>query len=257
MARDAGAVLWQHGAMTELHAVVQAGAPAERIRGSGEELPGPLLAVGGVPVVERLVSQLVDAGVRRMTVVIGPDGAGVRARITRLLATLAAPVHLEFHEETRPLGNAGALAEIDTGGDDVLWCFADLVTDLDFRQLAQIHAERCCNVTLTSHYELHQLALGELVVQGEQVFGYREKPRRQFLMCSGIGVFDARAMAVARALPRPYGLSNLVMAAIEAGCRVTHWLHESYWIGVNTPELLDRARGDEALRNAAFRRQAG
>ena len=233
--------------MKELHAVVQAGASAER----------PLLAVGGVPVVERLVSQLVDAGIRRMTVVVGPDGTGIRARITRLMATLPVPVHLEFHEESPSSGNAGALAGIDSGGGDVLMCFADLVTDLDFRRLAQIHVERGCNVTLTSHYELHQLALGELVVQGDQVFGYREKPRRQYLMCSGIAVFDARAMAVARALPRPYGLSNLVMAAIEAGCSVTHWLHEAYWTGVNTPELLDRARGDEALRAAVIRRQAG
>lgn len=243
--------------MTELHAVVQAGAPAEHFRGAADELPRPLLAVGGVPVVERLVSQLVDAGIRRMTVVIGPDGAAIRARITRLLTMLPTPVHLDFHEDSGSPGNAGALAGIDTGSDDVLFCFADLVTDLDFRELIAIHAGRGCNVTLTSHYEHHQLALGELAVQGEQVFGYREKPRRQFLMCSGIAVFDAEAMAVARALPRPYGLSNLVMAAIDAGCRVTHWLHGAYWIGVNTPELLERARGDEALRSAGFRRQAG
>jgi NDP-mannose synthase len=244
-------------AMTELHAVVQAGGLGQRIRDSANELPKPLLAVGGTPMVERLVSQLVDSGVRRITVVIGANGSGIRARITRLLTLLPAPLHLDFHEETRPLGNAGALAEVDSGDADVLLCFADLVTDLDFEKLKAVHVERCCNVTLASHYEHHQLALGELTVQGNEVRGYREKPRKEFLICSGIAVFDARAMKIARALPRPYGLSSLVTATLDAGCRVTHWLHDAYWIDVNTPELLDRARGDEAIRSAMFRRQAG
>jgi NDP-sugar pyrophosphorylase family protein len=25
---------------------------------------------------------------------------------------------------------------------------------------------------------------------------------------------------------------------------VTHWMHEAYWIDVNTPELLEQARND-------------
>ena len=49
---------------------------------------------------------------------------------------------------------------------------------------------------------------------------------------------------MARALPRPFGLVDLVNAALGAGCRVTHWQHGSYWIDVNTPELLEQAHRD-------------
>lgn len=243
--------------------MIQAGGLGQRIRAVAHETPKPLLPVGGVPMIERLVQQIVAAGIHRVTVVIGANGASIRARILRLLTTLP-PVEVAFFEERAALGNAGALGEIDTGEDDVLLCFADLVTDLDFATLVAVHRERGHDVTLTSHHEHHQLTLGELQVDGDTVRGYQEKPRKAFLICSGIGIFDARAMAVARALPRPYGISDLVLATLAAGCSVTHWLHGAYWIDVNTPELLERARGEAGHEHPVrtppepiIRRQAG
>jgi len=248
--------------MAQAHAVIQAGGLGHRVRAVAHETPTPLLPVGGVPMVEPLVQQLANAGIRRMTVVIGPTGSSIRARIARLSTTLPSDLDVTFYEERSALGNAGALGEIDTGGDDVLLCFADLVTDIDFAKLLAIHRERRQDVTLTSHHEHHQLTLGELLVDGDDVRGYQEKPRKAFLICSGIAVFNARAMAVARALPRPYGLSNLVPATLDAGCSVTHWQHGAYWIDVNTPELLERARDDAdrvgtSRMGPVIRRQAG
>jgi NDP-sugar pyrophosphorylase family protein len=250
--------------MSDIHAIVQAGGAGQRISTVAPGVPKPLLPVGGVPMIERLLQQLTDAGIRRVTVVVGPNGQSIRTRVMRHCESLPRSVQLDFFEERMALGNAGALGEIDTRDRDVLLCFADLVTDLDFTRLREIHAQRGCNVTLTSHFEHHQLTLGELVVDGDTVQGYLEKPRKAFLICSGIALFDARAMRVARGLARPFGLSDLVLATLSTGCSVTHWHHRAYWIDVNTPELLARARED-AERTAAtpascespLRRQAG
>ncbi len=248
--------------MAQLHAVIQAGGLGQRIRSVANDTPKPMLPVGGVPMVERLVRQIAKAGIRRMTVVLGPNGASIRACVNRVLAQMPEPLEVSFFEERSPLGNAGALGEIATGDDDVLLCFADLVTEIDFAELIDVHRERAHDVTLTSHYEHHQLTLGELLVEGDEVRGYQEKPRKAFLICSGIGIFNARAMATARALPRPYGLSQLVLAALDSGCSVTHWQHGAYWIDVNTPELLARARdghpqGVRGHEQPDLRRQAG
>jgi NDP-sugar pyrophosphorylase family protein len=250
--------------MSDIHVIVQAGGAGQRISSVAGGTPKPLLPVGGASMVERLFQQLVDVGLRRITVVIGANGHSIRTRILRQAESLPRSVQLDFFEESAALGNAGALAEIETGDADVMLCFADLVTDLDFARLCEIHARRGCSVTLTSHIEHHQLTLGELVVDGDLVHGYLEKPRKAFLICSGIALFDARAMRVARALPRPFGLSDLVVATLAAGCTVTHWQHRAYWIDVNTPELLARAREDAdraappaTISDARHRRQAG
>jgi NDP-sugar pyrophosphorylase family protein len=237
--------------MAGIHAIVQAGGLGRRIGATAGSTPKPMLPIAGTPMIERLFRQIVAAGIARITVVIGPNGAAIRARIAEVVMALPAGLDVDFFEERGPLGNAGALGEIPTGDCDVLLCFADLVTDIDFSRLARIHAERGCNVTLTSHHEHHQLTVGELIVDGDAVRGYQEMPRKAFLVSSGIALFDARAIAVARVLPRPFGLSDLVVATLAAGCSATHWLHCAYWIDVNTAELLARARDDSFIRDAA------
>jgi NDP-sugar pyrophosphorylase family protein len=210
-----------------------------------------VIHTGGVTMAGQLLQQIVEAGIRRITVVLGPQGSSVRARLLRLM-TMLPPLELEFFDELEAPGDVGVLAEIDTGHDEVLLCFADPAAELDLSRLMAIHRERRYDVTLASHYEHHQLAPGELRVDGDTVHGYEERPRKDFLICSGIAMLDARAMAVARALPRTYGVAELLRALLEGDCRVTHWLHGTRWI-VNE----DAERAVHEYAEPIIRRQAG
>ncbi len=77
---------------------------------------------------------------------------------------------------------------------------------------------------------------------GDIVNDYREKPKKQFLICSGIALFEPQVMEIAKHLTPPFGLSDLVNAALDRSCRVTHWTHRALWMDVNTPEILQQAR---------------
>jgi NDP-sugar pyrophosphorylase family protein len=231
-------------ATPELHALVQAGGQGERIRAVAGGRPKPLVPLGTTPILERLLARIIESGVRRITVVTGPRGEAIEQHIATLRKSFPPQVRIFIERETQPAGNAGALGTVDFQGHPALLCFGDLVTQLDFGRMFAIHRARGCDVTLASHIEDHQLSLGELVVAGDEVQRYHEKPRKQFLICSGVAIFSPRALEVARTLPRPFGLVDLVNAALEAACSVTHWQHGSYWIDVNTPELLEQARRD-------------
>jgi NDP-sugar pyrophosphorylase family protein len=230
--------------LQEIHALVQAGGQGERIRSVAAGRPKPMVQLGSVSLLERLLRRIIEFGIKRITVVISPRGNAIEQHIAALKKLLPADVCIFIQRELQPAGNAGALGMVDFEGRPALLCFGDLVTELDFGLLFAIHRERGCDITLTSHIESHQLSLGELVVAGDEVQRYQEKPRKQFLICSGIAVFSPRALEVARTLPRPFGLVDLVNTALEAGCRVTHWQHGSYWLDINTPELLDQAHRD-------------
>ena len=210
-----------------------------------------VILAGGVTMIGQTLQQIVDAGIRRVTVVIDPQRSTIRARLVRLL-TLLPPIEMDFFDEREALGEAGALAEIETGDDEVLLCFADPATELDLATFMSIHHERRHDVTLASHHEHHHLAPGELRVDGDTVHGYEEWARKDFLVCSGIAMFEARAMAVARALPPPYGVSDMLRAMLDSGCRVTHWLHGARWI---VDDDAERALHGDA--EAIIRRQAG
>ena len=210
-----------------------------------------VILAGGVTMIGQRLQQIVEAGIRRVTIVMDPQRSSIRARLVRLL-TMLPPVEVTFFDEREALGETGALAEIQSGGDRVLLCFADPATELDLAKLMSIHDERGQDVTFASHHEHHHLVPGELRVDGDTVRGYEEWPRKDFLVCSGIAMLEARVMTVARQLPRPYGVSELLRAMLDAGFRITHWPHAARWM---VDDDAERALHSEA--ESVIRRQAG
>ncbi len=222
-----------------VHGVLQAGGQGSRLRPASPELPKPLVQVGGVAMVERLLRQFVDCGVKRISILTGYRGDQIEAHV-RGLRDLPADVQIELIREAQPMGNIGALRQLASVTDPILFAFGDLVTDLDFAALVERHRHQGAHVTLTSHYETHRLQLGELLVEEQAVTGYQEKPLKAFLICSGIGVFEPSVLKLLDA-NRPTGISDLIQVAIDRGLRVHHWTHGARWMDVNTPEALQEA----------------
>ena len=231
-----------------IHGILQAGGLGTRIRPLGNRIPKAMLAVDGVPMVERLLFQMLESGIRKITIVVGYQGDTIVNYLQSRVHDFPSDTTLSFLEEAEPLGNAGALGRIDTEGGPALLAFADLVTAFNFAEMIRLHDRRSCDATLASHYEEHSLRLGEIVADGTTVKNYVEKPTKRFLICSGIGLFEAEAMQVARKLNVPYGISDLVRCILASGMHVTHWVHGAFWMDVNTPEALEVA-------NAAAKRE--
>jgi NDP-sugar pyrophosphorylase family protein len=217
-------------------AVLQAGGRGRRLLPFTDSIPKPLIKVGGIPMVERLMMHLLDVGIRELYIITGWLGEKVEAHINNM-KDLPPDLSVHFIHEDQPLGNIGAMALLPRQPGPILFSFADLVTDINFKKLVVIHQQLGSDITLTSHYEAHQLTLGELSVSGEIVRGYQEKPIKQFLICSGIAVFEPYVLDLINP-SCPTGISDLISAALTASLKVSHWTHNSFWADVNTPEIL-------------------
>jgi mannose-1-phosphate guanylyltransferase len=233
----------------DIHALIQAGGQGTRMQPLSGSLPKHLLRVGGTPIIKRLVMQLVACGIQKITIVLRNNNQTIKACVDSISDALPTKIQFFVMKEELPLGNAGALGVFENCNNPVLLAFGDLVTSLDFATMINIHKNRGCDVTLASHFEEHQLSLGELITAGEIVCSYVEKPRKKFLICSGIAIFEPSVIELAKKLQKPFGLVDLISATIKAGYRVTHWLHLSHWIDVNTPELLEQARKEVSERH--------
>jgi NDP-sugar pyrophosphorylase family protein len=223
-----------------IRVVLQAGGRGERLAPTTDAVPKPLLPVGGVPMVERLLRQLRAAGFRRFTLITGWLGELVESHV-RTVAGEDATIDLEVVHEPSPLGNAGALNLLPSDAEPTLLVFADLVTELDFARLLGHHGRSGADVTLASHTEEQRLKLGEIITIGEEVVGYREKPRKSFLICSGVAVLEPEVLRQATTLAPPIGISDLVTKALHADLRVVHWPHGAFWLDVNSLDALERA----------------
>ena len=226
----------QHG--SKVHAVIQAGGRGERLRPLTDQCPKPMLKVGGVPMVEWVLRGLLSAGVKQVTIVTGYLGNVISKHIESLDL---GGVELSFFEESTALGNIGALGQLQFSQDLGVFAFGDLFTDLNYSELLRRSMLSHADILLTSHQESHRLRLGELLIDGDKVRGYQEKPLKTFQICSGICVFRRKALDVMAELPVPCGMSDWIAKAIEKGLLVEHWQHGAFWMDVNTPGALAEA----------------
>lgn len=225
--------------LSTVRVVIQAGGEGRRLLPNTDSTPKPLLKVAGVPMLERLLRQLVDSGFRRITVITGWLGDLVEQHL-KSLQDLPDDLLINVLREPRPMGNVGALSMLPKQPEPILLVFGDLVTDLDFNELFARHQRMAPSVTLTSHYEEYQLHLGEIMVEEQRVTAYHEKPKKRFLICSGIAVFEPEVINLLDP-ESSAGISDLVSAALSNNMSVQHWLHGAFWMDVNSPHALAEA----------------
>jgi len=225
--------------MNLIKGVIQAGGHGNRLRPLTIDTPKPLLAVAGVPMIERLVKQYIMSGITDISIITGYLGEKIESHIQNI-NNLPDNVEIKFYKEKQELGNIGSLKNIEIDNRPLLLSFGDLVTDIDFKKLMDIHSTRGADVTLTSHYETYKVRLGELTVDETNVIGYAEKPLKKYLICSGIAIFNPNVIHL---IPdnKPTGISDLITKILLSGFKVTHWQHNMFWMDINSIEALNEA----------------
>ena len=208
-----------------------------RLRPVTKSLPKPLIEIEGIALVERLLRQMIAADIGVFTIITGWLGARIEKHIMSL-EDLPPAVDIGFFREKTPLGTLGGLTEANFDDRRVVFAFADLLTDLDFRRIVDAHEGHTAELTLASHTEGHRLSLGEILADGFSVHGYAEKPLKEFTICSGIAVMEPDVVASLAELQPPVGFPDLVTQAVERGFRVRHWPHHAYWRDINSLDTL-------------------
>ena len=182
--------------MSELKtALVLAGGKGERLRPLTDNLPKPMVAVAGRPLLEYHLSWLRDQGIERAVLLVGYRQEVVREyfaqpRIEGLV--------VECVGEDRPLGRGGALRhgfEQAAIADDVLVSTnGDIVTDQSLAPLLQLHEATSALATVMLTPMVSPYGVVE-VSSGEMVTSFREKPQLPHNINAGVYILSASLMS--------------------------------------------------------------
>ncbi len=175
-----------------------------RLRPLTDHTPKPLVPVAGVPLVERAVLQLRDAGVRE----IGVNLFHLGQQIADYLGDGSRyGVKLQyFFEGPEILGTGGGLKNAEGflrgGGDSFVLANGDVWHDFDLNALVQAHQPRAL-ATLLVHRAAHRPELHSVFVKQERVgqgtvVHIRGKPVQApsdfAVIYTGIGVYATRLL---------------------------------------------------------------
>jgi NDP-mannose synthase len=232
-------------------AVVLAGGRGTRLAPYTITFPKPLMPVGDVPILEVVLRQLRHFGFRRVTLAVGHLSSLIRAYVDSNRARLDG-LEIDYHEEDRATGTAGALATVDGLDGTFVAMNGDVLTTLDYDALLRRHRERGAALTIAVCEKKVKIDLGVLEADADgDVSAYHEKPEPHYLVSMGVYVYEPRAVALIGPGER-IDFPDLVKRLLDRGERVATYRWDGYWLDIGRPEDYAAATEVFAQRASEF-----
>lgn len=209
-------------------AVIMAGGFGTRLRPLTDDIPKPMLKVGGRPLLEHTILRLKESGVRDFIITTHylPEKIKNHFGDGRSFG-----VSITYIEEDEPLGTGGALGLIGICNETLLVMNGDIMTHVDFRAMFDYHIQQSAMITVGSRsYEI-QVPYGVLNCEGSAVKSIAEKPVQEFLVNAGIYYLDKSVLS---SIPRgqKYNMTDLIEQMIEKNKSVVGFPIIEYWVDI-------------------------
>lgn len=220
-----------------VRAVVLAGGFGTRLQPYTSILPKPLMPIGNRAILEIVVDQLAESGVREITFCVGYLSHLIRSVFDNRADDRTEISYVHEHE---PLGTAGPLRHVDGLDSTFIFMNGDILTTLDYRRLVRSHLASGGALTIATHTRTIKSDYGILHIDGEigavrRVTGYEEKPEIVSAVSMGIYVLEPRALEYIPA-DSYFDFPDLVHALLAAGEEVGAYPHGGLWFDIGRPE---------------------
>ena len=232
-------------------AMVLAAGRGERLRPLTDQVPKPLIPVGGRPMVEWVLERLAAQGIRTIhmnTHHLGeriPEALGDGARFG---------LKLIYHPEDKILGTGGGLLNARRCNPEMiagplLMVNADVLCDVDLNALVTQHRDTGALATLVLRPDPNAAGFGILAYDHmgriRRFLEVDTGPAANERMFTGIQVVSP---GLFRLMPAegPFPITDTYKAALSGGYPLYAFDHLGYWNDLGTPERLLNAERDLA-----------
>lgn len=221
-----------------LQAVIMAGGPGTRLHPLTEETPKPMLPIGERPLMEIIIEQLRDAGIKRVNVTTHhkPEKISEHFGDGREFG-----VELTYVNEDRPLGTAGGLGLLEPPQETLLVINGDILTQMDLRAMLSYHREHRADLTVAVRQYDVQIPFGVVECEGTTVRRLSEKPNLNFFVNAGIYLLE---QVVHRYIPpgERFDMTDVIQRLLEEGRPVVAFPIREYWLDIGQPRDYETAQ---------------
>jgi dTDP-glucose pyrophosphorylase/CBS domain-containing protein len=223
-----------------MQAVIMAGGFGERLRPLTQDTPKPMLPVGDRPLMERIIEQLKRAGIQKVNI----STHYLSEKITNHFGDgKDFGIALNYVEEDRPLGTAGALGLLESPTEPVLVINGDILTGVDFQAMHIFHREHHADLTMAVRQYAMQVPFGVVKCDGVYVREVDEKPQSKFFVNAGIYLLEPSVYRYISNGER-LDMTDLIARLLSDGRLVVGFPIREYWLDVGQPEDYRQAQKD-------------
>src|ERR1700722_6488390 len=207
------------------------GGRGTRLREHTQELPKPLVEIGGLPIVWHVIQLYAAQGFRRFLLATGYRGELIERFVTGHRWAARGAVECVQTGEQTPTGGRIKLLEPQLAGEESFCAtYADGLADVDLAALLRFHDEHSSLATLTVVRPELQFGVTELDADG-LVRGFREKPRSEHWINGGFFCMRAGVLGY---LQRDSVLERAPLQRLAADGQLRAHRHEGFWECMDT-----------------------
>lgn len=208
--------------------IINAGGEGARLNPVTLVIPKPLVPVGGVTILERIIERFREYHISELTVIINYKKELIKAYFSEIKADYK----INFIDETKPLGTIGGLSRLEASPDkSVFFSNCDILIEADYNDILSFHKESGNKITVVASVKNTRLQYGVIDVDKTgRVTEIREKPEYDFLANTGLYVLEPEVL---RDIPQNefYHATDLINNSIKGGSKVgVYPVGEDCWL---------------------------
>ena len=217
-----------------------AGGLGRRMRPLTDEIPKPMLPVGGRPLLETIVEQLRNTGINQISIAVNHK---LEKIVEHFGDGRAFGVDITYAKEDQPLGTAGALSLINQPEVTILVMNGDVLTRVDFKAMLEFHREHQADLTIAITDHKLEIPFGVVECEGSSVRGLSEKPTFSYPVNAGIYLIEPSAYSLIPDSQR-FDMTDLIERLLAESRPVVAFPIREYWIDVGQVSDYRQAQED-------------
>lgn len=223
---------------------LMAGGFGTRLRPLTDNCPKPMLPVGGKPMLEHILQDLIDFGFYRFYISVHYLREQV---IDHFQDGSRWGVNIQYVHEDSPLGTAGALGLLpkDAVQRPIIVVNGDIMTRVNYESLLQDHDRHTPAATICTRQYDFQVPYGVIEHEGQHITDITEKPVHRFFVSAGIYVLAPQVVHAVAANSR-VDMPDLLKAEMAAGHDVRMFPVHEYWLDIGRMNDFEMAQHDAA-----------
>lgn len=218
-----------------LDAVLMAGGKGERLRPLTLTTPKPLLPVGGKPIIDYNVDNLLRHGVEHINVTVNYLAEQIEAHFAKPAST--GGITVRCVREPQYLGTMGSIKFVpDWHNDTILVMNSDLFTNIDLEDFYLHFKQHEADMSVAAVPYNVSVPYGIFEIENtREIRGIREKPNYHYYANAGIYLIRR---SVLNHIPDGmfYNATDLMETLIAKTMRVIRFPLSGYWIDIGKPD---------------------
>jgi dTDP-glucose pyrophosphorylase len=225
-----------------LDAIIMAGGEGTRLRPLTNDVPKPLLPVGGKTIMEHNVDRLTEFGIDDFWFSVNYLGEKIEDFFG---SGKEKNLSINYVWEDTPLGTIGAISKIDNlKHEDVLVTNSDILTNLDYEQFYLDFKRSDADLSIASvPYNVNiPYAILEKDEDGT-IRGFKEKPTYTYYSNGGIYLMKKSVLSL---IPKNsfYNATDLIEKLLSLNKKVVSFSLDGYWLDVGKHDDYKKAQID-------------